>query len=56
MAVLLDQDGLVPSLEQVAGPAMPIVKELSIDAVQLPHANREISVRSLDEEVDSDWS
>jgi len=51
MAVLLDQNGLVPSLEQVAGPAMPMVKELSVDAIQLSHANGEIAVRGLDEKV-----
>ncbi len=39
MTVLLDQDGFVSSLEQVTGRAMPIVKELSVDAVQLSHAN-----------------
>ena len=39
MAILLDQNGFVSSLEQVTGPAMPIVKELCVNAVQLPHAN-----------------
>ena len=39
MAVLLYQDGFVSSLEQVPVPAMPIVKELRVDAVQLSHAD-----------------
>lgn len=51
MAVLLDQDGFVSTLEQVAGPSMPIIKELGINAIQLSHANGQIAVRGLDEEV-----
>jgi hypothetical protein len=38
MAVLLNQDGFVSSLEQVAGPAMPIVKELSVDCTGIFYA------------------
>ena len=51
MTVLLDQDRFVPSLEQVSGPAVPLVHELSIDAVQLPHTNRKITIRGLNEEM-----
>jgi len=51
MAVFLDKDGFEPSLEQVAVPAMIFVEELGIDSVQLPHAEGEITVRRLDEEM-----
>ena len=51
MTVLLDQDRFVPSLEQVSGPAVPLVHELGIDAVQLPHTNRKITIRGLNEEM-----
>ena len=51
MAVLLDQDGFVPALKQVSGPAMPFIEKLGIDAVQLPHAERKIAVRGLDEKM-----
>jgi hypothetical protein len=51
MAVFLDQDGFVPALEQVAGPAMPFVEELGIDAVLLPHADGKIAVRGLNEQM-----
>lgn len=51
MAVLLNEDGLVPTLEEMTGSAVQSVKELRIHAVQLPHAERKISVRRLNEEV-----
>ena len=51
MAVFLDQDGLVAALEQVAGPSVPIVEELGVNAVQLPHADGEVAVRGLDENM-----
>jgi hypothetical protein len=47
MAVFLDQDGLIPALEQVAGPAVPFIEELGIHSVQLPHADGKIAVRGL---------
>jgi hypothetical protein len=52
MAVFLDKDSLVPALEQMAGPAVSFVEELGVNAVQLPHTEREISVRGLDEDVE----
>jgi hypothetical protein len=51
VAVFLDQDGLVPALEQVTRPAVPLVDELGEDAVQLPHADVEIAVRGFNEET-----
>jgi hypothetical protein len=51
MAVLLDEDGFVPSLEQVPGPAVAFVEELRVDAVQLPHAEGKVAVRGLDEKM-----
>jgi hypothetical protein len=51
MAVLLNEDGLVPPLEQMAGPAMRPVEELRIHAVQLTHSERQVAVRSLHEKV-----
>ncbi len=51
MAVLLNQDRLVPALKEMPCPAMPFVEELGIDAIQLPHAYGEIAVRSLDEQM-----
>jgi len=51
VAVLLDKDSLVPSLEQMARSAVTFVEELGIDAVHLPHADRKIAVRGLDEKM-----
>ena len=47
----LNEDGLVPSLEEMTVPAVRSVKELRIHAVHLTHAERKISVRRLNEEV-----
>ncbi len=51
VAVLLDQDGLVPALKYMACFSMPFIKALRIEAVQLAHADGEISVRGFDEEM-----
>ena len=51
MAVFLDQDSLVPALEQMTGPAVPFVEELGIHSVQLSHAEGKITVGGLDKEV-----
>jgi len=51
MAVFLDQDSLVPALEQMTGPAVPFVEELGIHSVQLPHTEGEVAVRSFDKEM-----
>ena len=51
MAVFLDQDSLVPALEQVAGSMTPVIKELGVNAVHLAHADGEIPVRRLDEKM-----
>ena len=51
MAVFLDKNGFEPSLEQVPGSPVPPVEGLGIDAVELPHADGEIAIRSLDEKM-----
>jgi hypothetical protein len=51
MAVLLDEDGFVPPLEEVTGPFVVSIEELGIDAVKLPHAKRQVSVGCFDEEM-----
>jgi hypothetical protein len=35
----------------MTGPSMAFVEELGIDAVQLPHTNGKIAIRSLDEKM-----
>ena len=51
MAVFLNEDGLVSALEQMSSPLMTFIKKLCIDPVQLPHTQRKIAVRRLDQEV-----
>jgi hypothetical protein len=51
VAVFLDEDGFIPTLEQMTGPAMPFIEELGIDTVQLPHADGQIAVRRFNEEM-----
>ncbi len=51
MAVFLNKDRFISSLEKVTGAAMQFVKELSIDAVQLPHSDRKITVGSFNEQM-----
>jgi hypothetical protein len=51
MAVFLDKDGFIPALEQMAGSPMPFVEDLGIDAVQLPHPDREIAIWRFNEEM-----
>jgi len=49
MAVFLNQDGLVPALEQVAAPAVPFVEELGVHPIQWAHAYGQVAVRGFDE-------
>jgi hypothetical protein len=51
MAVLLDKNGLVPALEEMAGSAMALVICLGVDAIQLTHPQGEISLRRLDKQM-----
>ena len=51
MAVFLNEDRFVSALEQMACSLMTLIKKLCIDPVQLPHAQGEIAVRRLDQEV-----
>ena len=48
VTVFLDKNGLISALKEMAGPFAPLVKELGIDAIELPHADGEIAVRSFD--------
>lgn len=51
VAVFLDQDGLVPPLEQMPGPAVRLIEELRVHTVQLAHAESQVAVRSLYEQM-----
>jgi hypothetical protein len=51
MAVLLDENGLVPTLEQMACPSVAFVEELGVDTVQLPHTEGEIAIRRFDKDM-----
>jgi len=51
MAVFLDKDAFEPALEKVPVSLMPFVKELSVDAIQLSHANGEIAVGCFDQKM-----
>jgi hypothetical protein len=51
MAVFLDKNGLIPALKQMSGPPVPFVEELCVNAIQLPHSNRQIAIRSFNKEV-----
>jgi hypothetical protein len=44
MAVLLDQDGLVPALEEVTAPIVPFIEELGVYSIQLAHAYGQVGV------------
>jgi hypothetical protein len=51
MALLLDQDRLVASLEDVPDPVVRPVDGLRVDAVELTHAAREVGVGGLGEQM-----
>ncbi len=51
MAVFLDENCLVPALEQMTVPLVTFIEELGIDAVQLPHADGEIPVGGLNQQM-----
>jgi hypothetical protein len=51
MAVFLNEDRFVSALEQMTCPLMTFIEKLCIDPVQLPHTQRQIAVRRLDQEV-----
>ena len=51
MAVFLNENRFISALEQMACSLMTLIKKLCIDPVQLPHAQGEIAVRRLDQEV-----
>lgn len=51
MRIFLDNDRLVSALEEMAGPPAPVIEELGIDPVHLTHAEAEVPVRGLDEEM-----
>lgn len=49
--VLLDQPCLEAALDRVADPAVPPIETARVDAVQLPHPEREVRAVRLDHEV-----
>jgi len=51
VTVFLDEDGFIPSLKEMADPPVPFVEFLSVDAIQLPHAEGEIALRRFDDKV-----
>ena len=51
VGVLLDDYGLVPSLEKVAGSMALVIEELGVDTIHLAHAESEVPVRGLDEKM-----
>ena len=51
MAVLLNENRFISSLEEMAGPLMPLIEELRINAVQLTHAQGKIAVGRFDQEM-----
>lgn len=53
--VVLDQDGVEASLEEVPAGRMDVVESLRVSAVEALHANREISIPRLDEKVVVVW-
>jgi len=46
-----DQDRLEPTLEQRSNPVTPTVKTLSVNAVELAHADGEIGLRRLHQQM-----
>jgi hypothetical protein len=51
MAVFLEQDGLIPALEEVPAPIVPFIEELGVHSIQLAHAYGQVAVRGLDEKM-----
>jgi len=51
MAVLLDENGLVPALEQMACPSVAFVEKLGVDTVQLPHTEGEVAIGRFDKDM-----
>jgi hypothetical protein len=51
MGVLLDDYGLVPALKEMPGSVASVIEELSVNTVQLAHAEGEVAVRGLDEKM-----
>jgi len=51
VALLLHQDSLVAPLKEVSDPPVPAVVGLGVNAVELSHADRELAVGSLDDQM-----
>ena len=51
LAVTLNQDSLVPALENMPYPSMRTVKALGVDAIELAHALRKVGFRCLNQDV-----
>jgi hypothetical protein len=51
MTVFLDQDCLIPPLEEMSSPAVPFVEELGIHSVQLAHTYGQVPLRGFYEKM-----
>jgi hypothetical protein len=51
MLVVLDQDRPVPALEDMPTAVVPIVEMARIETVELPHRDRQVGTRRLDDQV-----
>src|SRR5262249_12124983 len=51
IGLAVDQLGPEPPLQEVPTPLMPSVESLGVDAIDLPHGNRKICLRRLEQQV-----
>ena len=47
----MHQHSLISPLKQVPGPSLALIESLGIDAIQLPHADRKVSVGCFDKKM-----
>jgi hypothetical protein len=51
MTIPLHENPLKSSLKEVSYPPVPLIESLGVDTVQLPHANRKIPIRCVDQQM-----
>jgi hypothetical protein len=51
MGVFLYEHGFVPALEEVTCSPVPLIESLRVESIQLSHADREVAIRRLNENV-----
>ena len=51
MGVFLYEHGFVPALKEVTCSPVPFIKGLGVESIQLSHAEGEVAIRGLDENV-----